>query len=509
MERILLIEDDQALGRGTALALAGEGREIRVAATLAQGWAALGEGEYALVLLDLNLPDGNGLDFLTALRRTSGVPVLILTANDLESDQVAGLELGADDYVTKPFSLAVLRARVNRLLRRGSAPAATLELGPFSFDFERLRFMRNGTEVELSKTEQRLPDLDPGAAPGPGVGRGRVCGRQRPVGGGETAAGQADGRPHQDGVRPGLHLGGKTVTPAVCGALALAALGAGFGLVQWLYTRRLLARLDRMLAGAVDGSFRESRFDESRLSALEGRLARFLNGSAASARELEGKRAAIQTLISDISHQTKTPIANILLYASLLAEGELSPEQAAQAATLSRQAEKLSFLIQALVKASRLETGIITTAPEPQPVGPLLEGALAQARPQAEAKGLTLAAEPCGAAARFDRKWTEALFNVVDNAVKYTPAGGRVTLSAVPLGQFCRVDVSDTGIGIPEEEQGRIFGRFYRGGAVRAEEGVGIGLYLVREILRRQGGYVKVASRPGQGTTFSLYLPRE
>jgi signal transduction histidine kinase len=98
---------------------------------------------------------------------------------------------------------------------------------------------------------------------------------------------------------------------------------------------------------------------------------------------------------------------------------------------------------------------------------------------------------------------------VVDNAVKYTPAGGRVTLSAVPLGQFCRVDVSDTGIGIPEEEQGRIFGRFYRGGAVRAEEGVGIGLYLVREILRRQGGYVKVASRPGQGTTFSLYLPRE
>ena len=106
MERILLIEDDQALGRGTALALAGEGREIRVAATLAQGWAALGEGEYALVLLDLNLPDGNRLDFLTALRRTSGVPVLILTANDLESDQVAGLELGADDYVTKPFSLA-------------------------------------------------------------------------------------------------------------------------------------------------------------------------------------------------------------------------------------------------------------------------------------------------------------------------------------------------------------------------------------------------------------------
>ena len=98
---------------------------------------------------------------------------------------------------------------------------------------------------------------------------------------------------------------------------------------------------------------------------------------------------------------------------------------------------------------------------------------------------------------------------MVDNAVKVHPGGGQVTLSAVPLGQFCRVDVSDTGIGIPEEEQGRIFGRFYRGGAVRAEEGGGHRSLPGREILRRQGGYVKVASRPGQGTTFSLYLPRE
>ena len=301
------------------------------------------------------------------------------------------------------------------------------------------------------------------------------------------------------------------MTPAVCGALALAALGVGFGLAQWLYTRRLLARLDRMLADAVDGSFRESRFDESRLSALEGRLARFLNGSAASARELEGKRAAIQTLISDISHQTKTPIANILLYASLLAEGELSPEQAAQAATLSRQAEKLSFLIQALVKASRLETGIITTAPEPQPVGPLLEGALAQARPQAEAKGLTLAAEPCGAAARFDRKWTaEALFNVVDNAVKYAPAGGRVTLSAVPWGSSAGWTCPTPASASQRRSRGRNLRPLLPGR--RCAGGGGGGhrpLTWSGEILRRQGGYVKVASHPGQGTTFSLYLPRE
>lgn len=156
MKRILCIEDDRALGRGIALALAGGDRDIETAATLAEGRRRLGEAAWDLLVLDLNLPDGNGLDLLSGLRRTSRIPVLILTANDLESDQVAGLELGADDYVTKPFSLAVLRARVNSLLRRNAAAASRVELPPFSFDFEGMAFTRAGQAVELSKTEQRL-----------------------------------------------------------------------------------------------------------------------------------------------------------------------------------------------------------------------------------------------------------------------------------------------------------------------------------------------------------------
>ena len=114
--------------------------------------AADQSGKWAIV----NMPKLDGIAALTRLREASNVPVILLTAKSEDTDKIQGLNLGADDYVTKPFSLAVLRARVNRLLRRGSAPAAALELGPFSFDFERLRFMRNGTEVELSKTEQRL-----------------------------------------------------------------------------------------------------------------------------------------------------------------------------------------------------------------------------------------------------------------------------------------------------------------------------------------------------------------
>ena len=157
MERILLIEDDQALGRGIALALAGEGREIRVAATLAQGRAALGEEEYALVLLDLNLPDGNGLDFLTALRRTSGVPVLILTANDLESDQVAGLELGADDYMTKPFAPAELLAHLRALTRRqGEVLFEKLAAGDLVLNLESYDLACGSKSIHLSYKEFSL-----------------------------------------------------------------------------------------------------------------------------------------------------------------------------------------------------------------------------------------------------------------------------------------------------------------------------------------------------------------
>ena len=218
----------------------------------------------------------------------------------------------------------------------------------------------------------------------------------------------------------------------------------------------------------------------------------------------------MKSLIADISHQTRTPVANLLLYASLLGEGDLTPVQREQVQALTAQGEKLSFLIQALVKASRLEAGIVAPVPALNPVGPLLEGAAEQLAQAAQAKGIALTVEPLDGQAAFDPRWTgEALCNVVDNAVKYTPAGGRVTISAQLLDSFCRVDVADTGPGIPEEEQGAVFDRFYRGAGTRAADGLGLGLYLAREILSKQGGYIKVASRPGEGSTFSLYLPRE
>ena len=293
-------------------------------------------------------------------------------------------------------------------------------------------------------------------------------------------------------------------------AAALAAAGAAFGVWQWAARRRTLRRLNAMLDRAIAGGFSEERFDETELSALEGRLARFLRGSAAARRTVETEQAAVKTLIADISHQTRTPIANLLLYASLLSESELDPRQREQVNALSAQAEKLSFLIKALVKASRLEAGIVAPAPAVNPVGPLLENAVEQEGPAALAKQITITAEPFDGSAAFDPRWTgEALGNVVNNAVKYTPPGGRVSVSAQLLDSFCRIDVADTGPGVPESEQAAVFNRFYRGGATRAAEGLGLGLYLAREILARQGGYIRLSSRPGEGCVFSLYLPRD
>lgn len=292
-------------------------------------------------------------------------------------------------------------------------------------------------------------------------------------------------------------------------AIAAVILAVAAALWERWRTRRLLKRLNHMLDEAIRGDFAERDFDESLLSAVETRLAHYLSASSLSARNVQEEKDKIKALIADISHQTKTPIANVLLYTQLLAEQDLPPESRACVKALAGQAEKLQSLIEALVKTSRLETGILAFHPAAAPLAPMLESAVAQFAPKAAEKGLVLTLVPTDATAVFDAKWTaEAVCNLLDNAVKYTPAGGSIIVQAIAYEMFCRVNVTDTGPGIPEEEQSKIFQRFYRSTAAHEAEGVGIGLYLARQIAEGQGGYIKVASRPGKGAKFSLYLPR-
>ncbi len=286
---------------------------------------------------------------------------------------------------------------------------------------------------------------------------------------------------------------------AVC-VLALSAMGW-----QRRRTRRTLETMNRMLDTAMQGDFSEDSFDETLLSALESKLAHDLAASTTSARQVAAEKEKLKSLIGDISHQTKTPMANILLYTQLLMK---QPGSAACLHALDAQIRKLNRLIDALVKTSRLESGVIALHPVPGRLHALLESAAAQLMPKAIAKGISITVEAADADAVFDPKWTqEAILNLVDNAVKYTAPGGEVVLSAAAYPMFSVVHVRDNGPGIAEEEQPKVFQRFYRGMAHRSEEGVGIGLYLVRSIAEGQGGYVKVSSQPGKGSTFSLYLP--
>ena len=271
-----------------------------------------------------------------------------------------------------------------------------------------------------------------------------------------------------------------------------------------------MRQLDEMLTTAMNGSFSGQNFDESRLSALESRLARYLTASALSERNVREQKDQISALISDISHQTKTPVANLQLYAQLLSEQPLTPQEKDCAAAISAQADKLQTLIEALVKTSRLETGILALHPQPNEIALVVERAAAQYAPKGAEKGIALTLGAHSGSAVFDPKWTEeAVCNLLDNALKYTPTGGTVTVEVKNYELFSAIRVSDTGPGIPEAEQAKIFGRFYRAPGAYQAEGVGIGLYLTRQIAEKQGGYVKVESIPGKGSTFSLYIPRE
>lgn len=292
-------------------------------------------------------------------------------------------------------------------------------------------------------------------------------------------------------------------------ALGAVLLAAAIILFDRYRLRRTMDMLDHMLDEAIAGTFAASHFDESRLSAVEAKMRRYLEGSGVTKARLAEQQARVQALIADISHQTKTPIANILLYAALLGDKPLPDDCRDCVQALSAQADKLRFLIEALVKAGRLETGIIAVHPKADSVAALVADALDEAAPKAQAKGITLSGTDVDASACFDCKWTgEALGNLLDNAIKYTPAGGSVTVSVVPYELFCRIDVTDTGIGLTEDESARVFERFYRAPAAHDAPGVGLGLYLAREIAAANGGYIKVSSRPGAGSTFSLFLSR-
>ena len=293
---------------------------------------------------------------------------------------------------------------------------------------------------------------------------------------------------------------------------ALVAVSVIIVILNNIRTKRTFDSIEKMLDDAIKGDFSPENFDESRLSRLESKLERFLDSSSISAQNVKSERDKIKELISDISHQTKTPIANLILYSELLTDSDISDDQKSNALAIHEQASKLRFLIDNLVKMSRLENGILSLSPEKCDVAELVSDVVSEYKDKAAAKALKINLAPkegSDAAGEIDRKWTgEAIGNIIDNAIKYTDEGS-IDIRVSDYEMFVRVDIKDTGMGISEDEQPKVFARFYRSLEARDKEGVGIGLYLARQIVTGEGGYINISSRKGEGTTFSVFLPRE
>ena len=252
-----------------------------------------------------------------------------------------------------------------------------------------------------------------------------------------------------------------------------------------------------------------SLYEETAASKVQEKLLQYYEKMKDERQQSVRDKQILQELVSDISHQVKTPTANIQMIAGILSSHELTREKQREFLHLmTAQIHKLDFLMQSLIKISRLETGAFVMHPEDVRLSETIAAAMSTVLAKAEKKRIRLSAHcDSSLSVRHDPKWTaEALGNLLDNAVKYTPDGGSIRIAVRPWQFYTRIDVSDTGIGIEEENYNAIFQRFYRAEEVAAEEGVGLGLYLARVILTRQNGYITVTSKKGEGSTFSVFL---
>lgn len=297
----------------------------------------------------------------------------------------------------------------------------------------------------------------------------------------------------------------------LCGWFWMVVLNHCFATRLQYFSNKLCSTLDQMMSCkdvVIDEI--EGIPNETLLSRIQHHLARLYQSMIENHHRVEAERAALQALVSDISHQVKLPLSNLDMIADTLMTRRLSvDEQADFLGDLRGQIKKLEFLFQALIKSSRLETGMIHLDRKPYRIYDTIALAISGVFRLAEEKHIYIEVACSESLVVFhDSKWTaEALFNILENAIKYTPTGGRVTVKVHTWDLFTNILIADTGKGIAEERQAQVFCRFYREPEVSAETGVGIGLYLAREIIQRQGGIIKLSSEVGKGSCFTVMLP--
>ena len=277
------------------------------------------------------------------------------------------------------------------------------------------------------------------------------------------------------------------------------------------YINDILTKLSDMLATISDMNETEvfSMIDDSIFSKLQHQTLRLINILKSQNKKMEYEKNEIKSLISDIAHQLKTPLTNMKIYSEFLQyENLLEEDRIEFNKVIMLSLDKLCFLVESMIKMSRLESSIINLHKRPSEINESILSAITQLYKKAQLKNIKIEFSPKeNIKLNYDEKWTtEAIFNIIENAIKYSYKDSTIFINVEKYEIFTRIDIKDKGIGISEEEIPKIFKRFYRGSNVLNEEGIGIGLYLSREIVTKQGGYIKVKSYKN-GSIFSIFLP--
>ena len=289
-----------------------------------------------------------------------------------------------------------------------------------------------------------------------------------------------------------------------------AVIATVTALFLYISNKNKWKKADKLLDDVISNRKADvSELSESELSLFASRIDRISEKLQIEIGRAEDEKEEVKQLISNISHQLKTPLSNVVMYSQLLQDNKISDEQRAEfTEKLRSHTEHLDWILNSLFKMTKLERDVISFETEELSVKETLVEAVNAVYEKAESAGIEISLDvPQDKKLLHNRKWTAEVFvNLLENAIKYSPFGGRIDIHIEPYEMYSGIVISDNGIGIKEEEQSLIFQRFYRSSDVQDITGSGIGLYLSKTILEKEKGYMTVASEYGKGSSFTVYL---
>ena len=526
-----IIEDDRLLSRSLKVVLEKEGyRTLQVYTKKDAGQILQGTEE--LLLVDIGLPDGNGMELYHTLMKkwNRKIPAIFLTARDEEQEMLKAFDLGAEDYVVKPFSMKVLLKRIEVAFRRNRGEDAgeqILKCRDLTLYPQRKKAVSGEKEISLTAKEYQLLEYLM-------KNQGQVLTKENILehvwgidgqyvvdNSVSVLVGRLRKKIEAVGEQPYIQnvfgLGYRMEEEWSAGMFLLGILAGAAGMYRGQRKERsrelkkISDTVQRMTSGKELPDF--SDCEETMDSKIRHQLLRLQEILVSQKQDAQKERKELQELISEIAHQMRTPLTNLKNYLDFLSEEiekkGTEPELSYLKAIQSSE-EKIYFLTEHFIRISRLEHGLIQIRKEERDLLKTLRNALGQILDQAEKKEIRFEFElPEKMHVMHDANWLgEAIFNLLDNAVKYSPQNGKIKISLQENEMFTTFSIRDYGIGIEPEEKNLIFQRFYRGKRVTDEEGFGIGLYLARKILFLHEGLLTV-KRCEPGVEMKLSLPRQ